>query len=80
MLIERHETGGDTAADLLQAADSLSFLEVNAGRARSWVEEGRCDLASGPGQARLDAGSDPRGRGGGRGPGLHRRATAALSG
>jgi hypothetical protein len=51
-LIERHETGGDTAADVLQAADSLSFLEVNFARPRAWVEEGRCDLAQA--QAKLD--------------------------
>jgi hypothetical protein len=51
-LIERHEVGGDSAADLLQAADSLSFLEVNAGRARAWVDEGRCDVAQA--QAKLD--------------------------
>jgi hypothetical protein len=51
-LIELHETGGTPQADLLQAADSLSFLEVNGGRARSWVEEGRCDMAQA--QAKLD--------------------------
>jgi hypothetical protein len=51
-LIERHETGGDPESDLLQAADSLSFLEVNAGRARAWVDEGRCD--AGQAQAKLD--------------------------
>ena len=50
-LIAHHETGGE-GADLLQAADSLSFLEVNAGRARAWVEEGRCDVAQA--QAKLD--------------------------
>lgn len=41
-LIRHHETGGFPAADLLQAADSLSFLEVNGERARAWVEAGRC--------------------------------------
>jgi hypothetical protein len=51
-LIARHEVGGDPAADLLQAADSLSFLEVNRERPRSWVEEGRCDVAGA--QAKLD--------------------------
>jgi hypothetical protein len=51
-LIERHEVGGDDASDLLQAADSLSFLEVNAARARAWVAEGRCDVAQA--QAKLD--------------------------
>lgn len=43
-LILAHEWGGEPRQDLLQAADSLSFLEVNAtavvGR---WVAEGRCD-------------------------------------
>ena len=51
-LIERHEIGGDPASDLLQAADSLSFLEVNAGRARAWIETGRCDADQA--QAKLD--------------------------
>jgi len=51
-LIERHETGGDPAADVLQAADSLSFLEVNFGRPRAWVQEGRCSPAHA--QAKLD--------------------------
>ena len=51
-LIELHELGGDGEADLLQAADSLSFLEVNAHRARIWIAEGRCDLAQA--QAKLD--------------------------
>jgi len=77
-LIERHETGGDPPADLLQAADSLSFLEVNAGRARAWVQEGRCDLAQA--QAKLDwmlgrirvAAAEDAARA------LHRRAAAAL--
>jgi hypothetical protein len=34
--------GGWPEADLLQAADSLSFLEVNAGRPAVWVRDGRC--------------------------------------
>jgi hypothetical protein len=51
-LILHHEIGGFSEGDVLQAADSLSFLEVNAGRARLWVEEGRCDLAQA--QAKLD--------------------------
>lgn len=41
-LIVLHEIGGTPDADLLQAADSLSFLEVNADLVRSWVDEGRC--------------------------------------
>lgn len=47
-LIELHEIGGNEQADLLQAADSLSFLEVNAGLTAKWVETGRC----GPERAR----------------------------
>jgi hypothetical protein len=40
-LIQLHEVGGTPEADLLQAADSLSFLEVNP--AARWVEEGIAD-------------------------------------
>lgn len=38
-LVLLHETGGTDEADLLQAADSLSFLETNP--AARWVREGR---------------------------------------
>jgi hypothetical protein len=38
-LVLLHETGGTPDADLLQAADSLSFLETNP--AAGWVREGR---------------------------------------
>ena len=41
-LILLHETGGSPRADLLQAADSLSFLEVNADLVAAWFLEGRC--------------------------------------
>lgn len=41
-LIELHEVGGTPQADLVQAADSISFLETNAGLVRSWVTDGRC--------------------------------------
>lgn len=51
-LILHHEIGGYPEADLLQAADSLSFLEVNRDRPRAWVEEGRCDVAGA--QAKID--------------------------
>jgi hypothetical protein len=51
-LIRHHETGGFAAADCLQAADSLSFLEVNGERARAWVDEGRCTAAQA--RAKLD--------------------------
>jgi hypothetical protein len=43
-LIELHEIGGTPEADLVQAADSLSFLETNAGLVRGWVVKGRCSL------------------------------------
>lgn len=43
-LIGLHEVGGTPAADMLQAADSLSFLETNAVLVRGWVETGRCSL------------------------------------
>jgi hypothetical protein len=41
-LILLHETGGSPDADVLQAADSLSFLEVNADLVAAWFLEGRC--------------------------------------
>jgi hypothetical protein len=42
-LIDAHERGGWREADLLQAADSLSYLEVNATRPAAWVRAGVCD-------------------------------------
>lgn len=80
VLIERHETGGPPAdADLVQAADSLSFLEVNAHRARAWVAEGRCTPAQA--RAKLDWMLDrirlPQARE--LGAPLHARAAAELS-
>jgi hypothetical protein len=42
-LVAEHEVGGSPDSDLLQAADSLSFLEVNRARPAAWVREGRCD-------------------------------------
>ena len=47
-LVRLHEVGGTPAADLLQAADSISFLDVNDGVIRKWVAEGRAT----PDQAR----------------------------
>jgi len=44
-LIRVHEAGGDPDADLLQAADSLSFLEVNIDIPYAWARRGDCDLA-----------------------------------
>jgi hypothetical protein len=40
--IREHEFGGSREGDLSQAADSLSFLEVNGGLAASWVIRGEC--------------------------------------
>jgi hypothetical protein len=37
-----HEMGGGTRENLLQAADSLSFLEVNPSVAAGWFTDGRC--------------------------------------
>jgi len=42
-LILAHETGGTEDEDLVQAADSLSFLEVNAPVMVRWFTSGRCD-------------------------------------
>lgn len=42
-LILLHETGGSPEADLLQAADSISFLETLVDIACSWVRDGVCD-------------------------------------
>jgi hypothetical protein len=41
-LILLHELGGDEDADLLQAADSLSFLETLQELVAGWVADGRC--------------------------------------
>ena len=41
-LIVAHEVGGSADEDLLQAADSLSFLEVNAPVVAGWFTSGRC--------------------------------------
>jgi len=43
--IREHEFGGSPDGDLLQAADSLSWLEVNGTLAAAWVERGECDVA-----------------------------------
>jgi hypothetical protein len=41
-LILAHETGGTADEDLIQAADSLSFLETNAALVAGWYTSGRC--------------------------------------
>jgi uncharacterized protein DUF4202 len=41
-LVLAHEIGGAPDEDVLQAADSLSFLEVNPGVVAGWYTNGRC--------------------------------------
>ncbi len=41
ILIAHHEEGGWPQADLLQAADSLSFLEVMVPLVEGWITKGR---------------------------------------
>ena len=41
-LIAAHETGGALDEDLVQAADSLSFLETNQELIAGWFTSGRC--------------------------------------
>jgi hypothetical protein len=43
-LITLHEFGGLDGADLVQAADSLSFLETLQDVVRRWVTSGECDV------------------------------------
>lgn len=43
-LIRRHEFGGDAEQDLVQAADSLSWLETKADLPIGWLRDGRCDV------------------------------------
>jgi Domain of unknown function (DUF4202) len=43
-LVQLHEVGGDHDADVLQAADSLSFLEVNVDVPYAWARRGDCSL------------------------------------
>ncbi len=40
-----HEFGGSAEGDLMQAADSISFLEVNGGLVSDWVLKGECTQA-----------------------------------
>jgi hypothetical protein len=41
-LILAHETGGAADEDLIQAADSLSFLETNTALIAGWYTSGKC--------------------------------------
>lgn len=45
-LIQLHELGGVRGADVLQAADSLSFLETLGEATAGWVRDGLCSPAS----------------------------------
>lgn len=78
-LIVHHEIGGYPDADLLQAADSLSFLEVNRERPRTWVAEGRCDVDAA--QAKIDLMRDRIVVAAAQGPAreLHAAASATLA-
>jgi uncharacterized protein DUF4202 len=51
-LILAHEIGGEDEEDLLQAADSLSFLEVNVDLPARWAAENRCSFERGIDQHR----------------------------
>jgi Domain of unknown function (DUF4202) len=51
-LILAHETGGAPDEDVLQAADSLSFLETNAELVAGWYTSGRCSRARAKAQHR----------------------------
>ena len=51
-LILAHEYGGEPDEDLLQAADSISFLEVNAPVLAGWYADGRCSRKRAKAQAR----------------------------
>ena len=51
-LVRLHEVGGDPDADLLQAADSISFLEVNIDLPAKWAAEGQCSFERGLDQHR----------------------------
>src|SRR3954463_13906525 len=61
-LIRVHEDGGWPEADVLQAADSLSFLEVLAPLVVGWIESGRAAPARGAGPRASGAGGGPAAR------------------
>jgi hypothetical protein len=46
-LVLRHECGGGREADVLQAADSISFLEINKELPFRWARQGRCTMERG---------------------------------
>lgn len=49
-LIALHEVGGLNGADVVQAADSLSYLETLAGLTREWVLSGACSREAAAGK------------------------------
>jgi hypothetical protein len=49
-LIALHEVGGLNGADVVQAADSLSYLETLAGLTRDWVLSGTCSREAAAGK------------------------------
>jgi kynurenine formamidase len=51
-LVGAHEVGGWPEADVVQAADSLSFLETMVGVLAEWIASGRAPRASAAGKAR----------------------------
>jgi hypothetical protein len=51
-LIRAHEVGGAPDEDLLQAADSISFLETNVDLPARWAAEGKCSFGRGVDQHR----------------------------
>jgi hypothetical protein len=53
-LVRAHEEGGWPDADLVQAADSLSFLEVNVDLFLSWIPTGRNGWTSDHVRAKFD--------------------------
>jgi hypothetical protein len=42
--IREHEFGGSAEGDLMQAADSISFLETNSALVAGWASSGECSL------------------------------------
>jgi kynurenine formamidase len=51
-IVRVHEEGGWPEADLVQAADSLSFLETMTDLLAEWIQSGRCPRESAEGKAR----------------------------
>src|SRR3954466_2489934 len=66
-LILVHEDGGWPEADVLQAADSLSFLETLAPLVAGWVESGRSSPGGGGGRVKSSRARMGPGLTGGRG-------------